>query len=200
MSIKLSPLPAIGFATELLPTRDGFEFTLTTLLSTLLNDAEQMFGPRDMTYTPVGIEFYGDRPQVWYPGTNKHISIILTDSAREDPAQAIFQLAHEVMHLLSPTGGANAPVVEEGLSALFQQRANEVYGLNLRLVSRPYLKATELTNLLLKGQPNIIKALRIFEPAFHKWTPRFLVSEAGMSRELSEKLCEPFIDFESRIK
>ncbi len=200
VSIKLSPLPAIGFATELLPTRDGFEFTLTTLLSTLLNDAEQMFGPRDMSYTPVGIEFYGDRPQVWYPGINKHISIILTDSAREDPAQAIFQLAHEVTHLLSPTGGANAPVVEEGLSALFQQRANEIYGLNLILVSQPYINATELTNMLLKGQPNIIKALRKTEPAFHKWTPRFLVSEAGISRDLAEKLCEPFIDFESRIK
>lgn len=200
VSIKLSPLPAIGFATELLPTRDGFEFTLTTLLSTMLNDAEQMFGPRDMSYTPVGIEFYGDRPQVWYPGTNKHISIILTDSAREDPAQAIFQLAHEVTHLLSPTGGANAPVVEEGLSALFQQRANEVYGLNLILVSQPYIKATELTNRLLSGQPNIIKALRKDEPAFHKWTPEFLVSKTGISHELARKLCEPFIDFETRIK
>lgn len=200
VSIELSPLPAIGFATELLPTRDGFKFTLTTLLSTLLSDAEQMFGPRDMSYTPVGIEFYGDRPQVWYPGTNKHISIILTDSAREDPAQAIFQLAHEVTHLLSPTGGSNAPVIEEGLSALFQQRANEVYKLNLHLVAVPYIKATQLANMLLKGQPNIIKQLRRVEPSFHKWTPRFLVSEAGISYELAEKLCEPFIDFEARIK
>jgi len=113
VSIEFLPLPAIGFATEPLPTRDGF----------------------------LGIEFYGDRPKVWYPGTNKHISIILTDSAREDPPQAVFQLAHEVVHILSPTGGANAPVVEEGLSALFQERANEIYGLNLRLVSKPYIKA-----------------------------------------------------------
>ena len=91
VSIELSLLPALGFATEPLPTRDGFRFSLTSLLSTLLGDAEQMFGPRDMSYTPVGIEFCGDRPKVWYPGTNKHIFIILTDSAREDPRQAIFQ-------------------------------------------------------------------------------------------------------------
>lgn len=200
MSIELLPLPAIGFATEPLPTRDGFRFSLTSLLSTMLTDAEQMFGARDMTYTPVGIEFYGDRPKVWYPGTNKHISIILTDSAREDPSQAIFQLAHEVVHILSPTGGANAPVVEEGLSALFQQRANEIYGLNLRLVSKPYIRATELANLLLKGQPSIIKQLRSFEPAFHKWTPRFLVSEAKIDFKLAEQLCEPFIEFETKIK
>lgn len=200
MSIELSPLPALGFATEPLPTRDGFRFTLTTLLSTLLNDAEQMFGPRDMSYTPVGIEFFGDRPQVWYPGTNKHISIILTDSAREDPPQAIFQLAHEVTHLLAPTGGGGAPVIEEGLSALFQQRANEIYNLNLRLVSVPYIKATEFTNQLLKGRPNIIKQLRNIEPSFSKWTPRFLVSETGIANELAVQLCEPFIDFETRIK
>lgn len=200
MSIEFLPLPAIGFATEPLPTRDGFRFSLTSLLSTMLTDAEQMFGTRDMTYTPVGIEFYGDRPKVWYPGTNKHISIILTDSAREDPPQAVFQLAHEVVHILSPTGGANAPVVEEGLSALFQERANEIYGLNLRLVSKPYIKATELTNLLLRGQPNIIKQLRAYEPAFHKWTPRFLVSEAKIDLKLAEQLCEPFIDFETKIK
>lgn len=200
MSIELLPLPAIGFATEPLPTRDGYRFSLTSLLSTLLYDAEQMFGPRDMKYTPVGIEFYGNRPKVWYPGSNNHISIILTDSAREDPAQAIFQLAHEVMHLLSPTGGANAPVIEEGLSALFQERANEIYALNLRLVSKPYIRATELANLLLKGQPNIIKQLRAFEPAFHKWTPRFLVSEAKIDFKLAEQLCEPFIEFETKIK
>jgi len=200
VSIELSPLPALGFATEPLPTRDGFRFTLTTLLSTLLNDAEQMFGPRDMSYTPVGIEFFGDRPQVWYPGTNKHISIILTDSAREDPPQAIFQLAHEVMHLLAPSGGGSAPVVEEGLSALFQQRANEIYNLDLHLVSVPYIKAAEFTNMLLKGQSDIIKQLRKIEPSFSKWTPRFLVSEAGIPNQLAVQLCEPFIEFETRIK
>ncbi len=200
MSIELLPLPAIGFATELLPTRDGYRFTLTSLLSTMLSDAEQLFGPRDITYTPVGIEFSGDRPQIWYPGTNKHVSIILTDDAREDPAQAIFQLAHEVMHLLSPTGMANAPVVEEGLSALFQERANETYGLNLRIVSKPYIEATKFTNQLLRGQSQIIKQLRKIEPSFHKWTPRFLVGEGNISIELAQQLCEPFMEFETRIK
>ena len=199
MSIELLPLPAIGFATELLPTRDGYRFTLTSLLSTMLNDAEQLFGPRDITYTPVGIEFSGGRPKIWYPGTNKHVSIILTDSAREDPAQAIFQLAHEVMHLLSPTGGAHAPVVEEGLSALFQERANEIYGLNLRIVSKPYIEATKIANKLLRGQSQIIKKLRVLEPAFHKWSPRFLVANGNVSLKIAEELCEPFIDFETRI-
>jgi len=200
VSIELSSLPVLGFATEPLPTRDGYRFTLTTLLSTMLNDAEQLFGPRDMSYTPVGIEYHGDRPKIWYPGTNKHISIILTDNAREDTAQAIFQLAHEVVHILSPTNGSNAPVIEEGLSALFQERANQIYNLNLRLVSQPYIQATQFANGLLKGQPNIIKTLRKIEPTFSKWTPRFLVAEGNISLKLAEQLCEPFIEFETQIK
>ena len=200
MSIELLPLPAVGFATEPLPTRDGYRFSLTTLLSTLLGEAEQMFGPRDMSYTPVGIEFYGNRPQVWYPGTNKHISIILTDSAREDPPQAVFQLAHEVVHILSPSVGVSAPVIEEGLSALFQQRASDNYNLNLVIVSKPYIEAANLTNRLLKGRIDVIRRLRKIEPAFANWTPRFLVSETGVSLELAQKLCEPFIDLETRLK
>jgi hypothetical protein len=159
-----------------------------------------MFGPRDLSYTPVGIEFYGDRPYIWYPGNNKHISIILTDHSRQDTSQAIFQLAHEVVHLLSPTGGANAPVIEEGLSALFQERANQIYNLNLRIVSKPYIVATELANELLRGQPDIIRNLRKKEPTFSNWTPDFLVSQANISSSLAVQLCEPFLDFETRIK
>ena len=198
MSIEFLPLPANGFATELLPTRDGYRFTLTTLLGTLLADAEAMFGPRDASFTPLGVEFSGDRPQVWYPGNRNHVSILLTDSARTDTNQAIFQLAHEVVHLLAPTGGANAPLVEEGLAALFQQRASETYDLGYQLASKPYIRATELTNEMLKRDSTIIKRLREVEPNFANWTPRFLVSEAGISRDLASQLCEPFLEFEGR--
>jgi hypothetical protein len=169
------------------------------LLGTLLADAEIMFGPRDMSYTPLGIEFYGDRPFVWYPGDRKHVSIILTDRARSDTNRAIFQLAHEVIHLLAPTGGANAPVVEEGLAALYQQRASEKYDLDMRLVSEPYLAASELTNQLLKRDSGIIKRLRTIEPVFANWTPRFLVSETGIEMNLAQQLCESFLEFEGRF-
>lgn len=198
MSIELLPLPAVGFATEPLPSRDGFRFSLTTLLSTMLLEAEKLFGPRDMTFTPVGIEFYGDRPFVWYPGDAKHISIILTDSARNDPNQAIFQLAHEVVHLLSPNGGGSAPVVEEGLSAIFQQRASENYGLGLHIVSNPYIEAARLANELLKVQSDIIIRLREQEPSFTRWSPRFLIAQTGISPQIATQLCEAFIEFETR--
>ena len=199
MSINFLPPLASGFATEPLPSRDGYRYTLTSLLGTLLADAEIMFGPRDMSYTPLGIEFYGDRPFVWYPGDRKHVSIILTDRARSDTNRAIFQLAHEVIHLLAPTGGANAPVVEEGLAALYQQRASEKYDLDMRLVSEPYLAASELTNQLLKRDSGIIKRLRKIEPVFANWTPRFLVSETGIEMNLAQQLCESFLEFEGRF-
>lgn len=200
MSIELLELPSVGFATEPLPTRDGYRFTLTTLLGSLLDEAEMMFGPRDISYTPLGIEYYGDRPFVWYPGDRKHISIILTDSARMNTNQAIFQLAHEIIHLLSPTGSASAPVVEEGIAALFQQRISESYDLGVVLTAQQYIAATDLTNQLLARNPQVIRQLRSIEPSFHKWTPRFLVSETGISMKLANQLCEPFIEFETRVK
>ncbi|MEM7288963.1 MAG: hypothetical protein AAF412_01115 [Pseudomonadota bacterium] len=172
---------------------------MTTLLGSLLAEAEAMFGPRDKDYTPLGVEFSGDRPQLWYPGNRKHVSIILTDSARTDTDQAIFQLAHEVFHLLSPSGGARAPVVEEGLAAIFQQNASEKYDLGYKLVSKPYLEAARLTNQLLKRDPDIIKRLRSKTPAFFDWTPRMLVSETGIDLKLAAQLCEPYLEFEGRF-
>ena len=197
MSIELLPDVAVGFATEPLPTRDGYRYSLTTLLGKLLADAETLFGQRDKSFTPLGIEFHGDRPMIWYPGNRNHVSIMLTESARSDYKQAIFQLAHEVVHLLSPSGGANAPVVEEGLAAIFQQRANENYNLGYSIKHPAYLKAAKAANKLLQRDPRIVRQLREKEPAFYKWNPALLVSEAGLDQKIADTLCRSFLDFET---
>lgn len=197
MSIELLPDVAVGFATEPLPTRDGYRYSLTTLLGKLLADAETLFGQRDKNFTPLGIEFHGDRPMIWYPGNRNHVSIMLTESARSDYKQAIFQLAHEVVHLLSPSGGANAPVVEEGLAAIFQQRANENYNLGYSIKHPAYLKAAKAANKLLQRDPRIVRQLREKEPAFYKWNPALLVSEAGLHQKIADTLCKSFLDFET---
>lgn len=46
---------------------NGFSYTLTSKLGDILNNAEILFGPRDYSYTILGIEFYNlPNPQVWY--------------------------------------------------------------------------------------------------------------------------------------
>ena len=105
-------------------------WTLTTLFGEFLHEAEERFGARDMTYTPLGLEFDGAAPHLWFPGDRHHISIVLTEAARFDPAEALFELAHETVHMLAPTSGrSEAPVFEEGLATLFAHEKSQ----NLRL-------------------------------------------------------------------
>src|SRR5512133_1556486 len=98
-----SDLPTIGFSASPLQT-GGYTWTLTTKLGALLSEAEALYGPRDPSWTPIGIEFSEDGPKIWYPGNRRHISIMLSDKCRTDLKRAQFQLAHEAIHLLAPTG------------------------------------------------------------------------------------------------
>jgi hypothetical protein len=91
-------------------------------MSNLLAEAEGRYGKRDHDWTPIGIEFGGNRPGTWYPGNRKHISIRLSQTAGQDFGQAIFQLSHEVIHLLGPLEERLAPAIEEGLAVLFSER------------------------------------------------------------------------------
>jgi hypothetical protein len=121
---------ALGFCTDPFPTGDGYNYTLTTLLGVFLREAERRYGLRDKNWTPLGIEFSGDVPTTWFPGNCGNVSIILTDSARKDPPQAIFQLAHEVVHLLAPIGKGGAIIFEEGLATLFAHEMAPRYGVS----------------------------------------------------------------------
>ena len=90
--------------TRPLPDGSGYTWTLPSLLGDMLCIAEELFGPRDQSYTILGIEIGSDNPRIWYPGDCKHIIIQLDSSASTDMYQACYQMAHETVHLLSPTG------------------------------------------------------------------------------------------------
>src|SRR5437763_183874 len=112
---------ASHFVAEHRSARDGFTWTLPSRLGALLNEAERLYGERDRSYTILGVEFGPGDPQIWFPGNRRHIVIQLADNALENTALAVYQLAHETIHLLSPTGTANAPVLEEGLATAFAE-------------------------------------------------------------------------------
>lgn len=103
-----------------LPKGDGYFWTLTSLLGKMLSLAEERFGSRDLGYTLLGYEFVSGIPQCWYPGNRKYIVIQIEKACLLEPDRACFQLAHEAIHILSPSGGRNANVMEEGLAAHFQ--------------------------------------------------------------------------------
>ena len=97
----------------------GYTCTLASRLGDMLYVAEELFGPRDPSYTILGIEFEAHGPQIWYPGCRRHIIIQLSSSAATRISQACYQMAHETVHLLAPSGKRNATNFEEGVACYF---------------------------------------------------------------------------------
>lgn len=75
----------------------------------------------DYSYTILGTEFISAEPQIWYPGgeRTKHIVVQLTLSAKDNMYDACYEMAHETIHLLAPTGGKNSNNLEEGVATYF---------------------------------------------------------------------------------
>jgi|GEM_PF-573862 len=120
--VLLHSSPALSLATPCNPGAScAYSWTLASRMGHILRFVEDRYGPRDRGWTLLGVEFTSNpTPQVWYPtyGDKGGMVIIqLTRSAATDETQALFQLSHEVVHLLSPGGpGGAANVLEEGLA------------------------------------------------------------------------------------
>ena len=114
--------PSLSLARPCAPDAScAYTWTLASRMGHILRFVEARYGRRDPGWTLLGVEFTTrDTPQVWYPtfdGIGETIIIQLSRSAATNETQALFQLAHEVVHLLSPAGpGARASVLEEGLA------------------------------------------------------------------------------------
>ena len=138
----------------------------------MLTIAEHMFGPRDLSYTIVGIEFVDDGPYIWYPlvpgkKDNTDIIIRLSSPAAQNMAQAYFQMAHETVHLLSPSGGQNATNLEEGVACFFSVYYMETILRQpaLRYNMKSYQRVLDLVTPRLKEDKGCIGRLRERQPS-----------------------------------
>ena len=195
------------FITELQEDGSQWAMTLPVYASRFLADIEHLFGPRDSSFTVVGIEIDatpGAHPHLWYPDSgittddlarrSRHVAVRLTSNALTDPARARWQLAHECFHLLDPwnerVDGGPATWLEEGLAAWFQNsRVPEAeyhegqYALAESLVSPLIAELSEALKLIRRE-----RRLRISEIApdvLREYCPAF-------SQKTLQKLCEPF--------
>jgi hypothetical protein len=67
------------FCATAVDTNDGYTWTLTTRLGAILYEIEQACGPRDSSWTVLGVEFGPETPQLWYPG-GPHASMLARPS------------------------------------------------------------------------------------------------------------------------
>ena len=168
----------------------GYTWTLASRPSNMLHMAEELFGPRDHSYTILGIEFGPDNPRVWYPGDRRHIIIQLSLSAATSMSQACYQMAHETIHLLAPSGGRNANNFEEGVACYFaayymKSKLNQP---NWSPTLPSYRRALELIAPRLNEDIYCIRRLRENQPSFRD------MRKENISREFP-KLTSEDVDF-----
>ncbi|EOV9576609.1 hypothetical protein ACN5LO_004020 [Cronobacter sakazakii] len=181
---------------------DGVSWTLSSRAGIFLRELQERYGPRDRSWTYVGLDFWEGRPMIWYPGGYlephpKNIGIHLSAQAFSNHKEAMYQLSHECVHLLAPSGGNHAPVMEEGLAKLYSMEIimrlcdhprGQDYG-NFPAYSAAASSVLELLNIDNEG----IRKLRAVQPAFYKMTPETF-AEAGLQvpAELIAELLKPF--------
>jgi hypothetical protein len=152
-----------------MPIPGGGSYTLTTYFGKMLSEAEELYGRRDMDWTPIGVEFFsGDVPHIWFPGNRKHVCIRLTFSAVNDLDEALWQLAQEIVHILGPVVAGKANNLEEGLATHFALNISHYIdkpraALLRQRVEQPaskYCSPLRDCEALLQIDPDIIKKLR----------------------------------------
>ena len=176
------------------PIEGGFTYTLASRLGDLLKLAEEKFGPRKPDFTILGVEFQDGDPQTWFPGNCKHIVVQLSLEAMNNEEQAVFQLAHETVHLLD--GGQLANVLEEGVAVNFQQEymlAN--FENSISIVNPKYIAAGELVERLLTFDNSVVKRLRSICGSFDSITAKHIAIESNLPIEICECLAMPFDEY-----
>ena len=195
------------FATTFQEDGSHYPKTLPEYTSEYLADIEQWFGPRDRSFTLVGIDIDktpGNVPRTWFPDSgiapddiqrrSRHVVIRLGPAALTGLARATWQLAHECFHLLDPwnpkVDGRPTNMLEEGLATWYQNSRVPEAEFHEGL----YAAAEDLVRPLMDELPHAIKRIRKERGLrIGEIPPDILrVYCSGMSEDMSWKLCQPF--------
>ena len=145
---------------------DGeFSQTLTQHLGLFLSDIETKFGPRDTSFTILGIEIVETKgsPHIWFPasrGDHKHVIVRLAENTLDCETLARWQLAHECVHLLDPRNNdlsGPTSVLEEGIATWYQ---NCKEGRQFATTDSVYAEAETLVLPLMGVLPDAIRRIR----------------------------------------
>ena len=177
------------------PIPGGYSWTLVSRLGHMLRLAEERFGSRDTSYTILGIEFEADGPQIWYPENCKHIAIQLTPDTATHMVKGCYQLAHECIHLLAPTGGRDANTLEEGLATFFAHKyVQDAFRVAMPATMPSYEIARQHVARLLAIDGNAVKRLREAQPTISKITAEQILSVCpSLEAEVAEALAARYL-------
>ena len=184
-----------------------YRYTLAHETSKFIAEIEDMFGPRDSSFTYVGLEFDETpdaRPMNWFPKfgipsdekgkRSRHVLIRLGERAIHDPQYALWQLAHECFHLLDPWQkelyGRSTTVLEEGIAASYQDtRVTKFHN-----IESSYVEAKSLVEPFMPNLVDAVKHIRMQHRVRIGDIDHDILLKhcSGMEFEVAEKLCNPF--------
>src|SRR5262245_5733083 len=120
------------------------------------------------------------RAHIWFPGNRNHIAIRLTLSALNDLNEALWQLAHEVVHIIGPVERGKANNLEEGVATHFALNITHytdksrvaIFRQMVQQASSRYRSALQDCEALLQIDSDIIKKLRKQQPYLSRITAK----------------------------
>lgn len=176
------------------------------LIPKYLEEAEAMFG-RKTEYNFDTVRYAPDNSPETIISESAMMAletafeVKLSPHAESDKNKGIFQLSHEVVHLLSPINYAidgSMNFLEEGMAVYFSQVVTERETGDLdivkTIVSKPdYQTALDLYKELIKTEPNAVKKLRQLCPIIaHITKDTFRQAGLNTDPELIDKLLAEF--------
>ena len=112
--------------------------------------AETFLGPRDVLKKMYQPQCTGGVPCVRNTPGLDGAFVELSRVAETNWPNAVFQMAHETIHLLNPTAG-NTNVLEEGVAVAFSLEVQSSYGIHVQLELPSYVHAFRLCLELPEG-------------------------------------------------
>ena len=171
-----------------------------------LAEAEEMFGPKiDYGYVGLGYHQFAPRTLLYSKNTltgRNFFKIELYRKAADNRKDGIFQLSHEVVHLISPVEqveGNEVNYLEEGMATYFskivtERETNDYEFCALMFDKSPkYFKAYSLYLSLIAIDKNAVKKLREITPVIANIQPEdFIKAGLKADEELIEALLAKF--------
>lgn len=185
--------PSIFLARPLTNNSAPFTWSIVSRVGEMLAVAEDQYGPRDESWTLLGVELGAKgHAEVWYPGNARQIIIQLTPMCATNIIEACYEAAHETVHLLEPT--LKSTVIEEGAATVFaEDYVLKTWGRRDATPPGAYRRASDLVRNLLSMDPYIIKKLRSRQPMFSDITVGDITNICpNVSVAQAEQLVEPF--------
>lgn len=168
---------------------------INNIFTDIMQAIEINFGPKDYTFRFCGIILSDEVPNIYFPSgfSKKDIQIRITHNCEYNLKHAVYQVAHEAVHLLSPGLKGTSTYLEEGLATFFAHLyTNKKYG-EIHIGDKKYALAADMAKTLLVNNISGIKQMRKKEPNLSQITSQMLVEYyPSLPIELLEALTTNF--------